>query len=269
MPDAFFATTRKRKRAPSSGDRAPSSSKKPARAGAPAAKSRAAAAGAHRAPASRAKRRTGDEELSDATPVDDNDPTGVDEMDLRAPDVDPTAYESGEEDEHETEAGKRLRLAKLYIQGVKEGLSLGAHPAISASGAHRSLHTHSGWRIRRGGDRQRAHLGTAQAGRDGALRQGLPLRRRLCACVLDWPFSLAIRSLTLPPVLDVYWRTPSRLPYHLTRTPTHGRAVRPSEPANAPHTRAPVLRDRCRGVRGRTLLVYIRQGRVHHQVGPA
>ena len=47
-------------------------------------------------------------------------------MDLRAPEVDPDAYESGEEDEEETEAEKRLRLAKLYVEGVKAGLGLGA-----------------------------------------------------------------------------------------------------------------------------------------------
>ena len=31
----------------------------------------------------------------------------------------------GEEDEDETPAQKRLRLAKLYLEGVKQGLSLG------------------------------------------------------------------------------------------------------------------------------------------------
>lgn len=70
------------------------------------------------------KRNAGDEELSDET-QDDNDREGIDEMDLRAPDVDPNAYESGEEDEDETPAEKRLRLAKLYLDSVKQGLSLG------------------------------------------------------------------------------------------------------------------------------------------------
>ena len=135
MPDAFFASTRKRKRAPSTDRTQPSSSKKPvrtqaqARTGAPGAKTRPSAPamrGRHTL-ATRGKRRPRDEELSDQTPDDDEDgAAGVDELDLRAPDVDPTAYESGEEDEQETEAEKRLRLAKLYIKGVKEGLSLGA-----------------------------------------------------------------------------------------------------------------------------------------------
>ena len=47
-------------------------------------------------------------------------------MDLRAPDVDLDAYESGEEDEEETPAEKRLRLAKMYLDGVKQGLGMGA-----------------------------------------------------------------------------------------------------------------------------------------------
>lgn len=41
-------------------------------------------------------------------------------MDLRADAVDPN--ESGEEDEEETPAEKRLRLAKLYLESVKDGL---------------------------------------------------------------------------------------------------------------------------------------------------
>lgn len=46
-------------------------------------------------------------------------------MDLRAPDIDPDAYESGEEDQDETPAEKRLRLAKLYLESVKQSLNLG------------------------------------------------------------------------------------------------------------------------------------------------
>jgi len=58
-----------------------------------------------------------DEELeSDATREDG----GVDDMDLRAKEVDPN--ESEDEDEDETPAEKRLRLAKLYLESVKEGL---------------------------------------------------------------------------------------------------------------------------------------------------
>lgn len=127
MPDPFFATakTRKRKR-PTSGEQGPSTSKKPARAAAAAGKSSLARGNKRQAGnAPGPKRRAGDEELSDET--QDEDDGDVDDMDLRAPDVDPNAYESDEEDEDETPAEKRLRLAKLYLDGVKEGLGLGAY----------------------------------------------------------------------------------------------------------------------------------------------
>lgn len=58
-----------------------------------------------------------DEELSDQT---DDDAGGVDDMDLRADDIDSGA--SGDEDENETPAEKRLRLAQLYLESVKVGL---------------------------------------------------------------------------------------------------------------------------------------------------
>lgn len=60
-----------------------------------------------------------DEELeSDQT---DEDGGGLDDLNLQADmEVDPGA--SGEEDEDETPAEKRLRLAKLYLESVKEGL---------------------------------------------------------------------------------------------------------------------------------------------------
>lgn len=123
MPDAFFQSqkNKKRKRSASS-DQRPSSSKKPARA---AGKQTARGGKKTTQTPARAKRHAADEELSDGTQNEDEG-AGVDDMDLRAPDVDPNAYESGEEDEDETEAEKRLRLAQLYIQGVKESLSLGA-----------------------------------------------------------------------------------------------------------------------------------------------
>ena len=83
----------------------------------------------------KARRRAADEELSDETSDDGQD---IEDMDLRAPDVDPDAYESAEEDEDETPAEKRLRLAKLYLDNVKQGLTLGAwyilcRPATSLS----------------------------------------------------------------------------------------------------------------------------------------
>lgn len=120
MPDAFFASSKNRKRKrTSSKDAGPSSSKKFARG----VKDKA------RKPNTTSKKRTAaDEELSDET-QDDEEHEGIDEMDLRAPDVDPDAYESGEEDEDETPAQKRLRLARLYLDSVKQGLSLGAYPS--------------------------------------------------------------------------------------------------------------------------------------------
>ncbi len=61
------------------------------------------------------KKKVRDEELSDQT-----DEGGVDEMDLRAEEPDPR--ESGDEDENETPAAKRLRLAQLYLESVKTSL---------------------------------------------------------------------------------------------------------------------------------------------------
>ena len=61
-----------------------------------------------------------DEELSDQT---DEDVESVDDMELRV-DVDEEEglMGSGEEDENETPAEKRLRLARLYLDSVKEDL---------------------------------------------------------------------------------------------------------------------------------------------------
>lgn len=58
-----------------------------------------------------------DEELSDQT---DDDGGGVDDMDLRTEEPDPLA--SGDEDENETPAEKRLRLAQLYLDNLKTSL---------------------------------------------------------------------------------------------------------------------------------------------------
>ncbi|KAI9069760.1 WD40 repeat-like protein [Trametes sanguinea] len=117
MPDAFFATNKNRKRKRSTArEDGPSTSKKAAR-------SVKGKGGKARKPeGATQKRSAADEELSDETQDDDRE--AIDEMDLRAPDVDPNAYESAEEDEDETPAEKRLRLAKLYLESVKQGLSL-------------------------------------------------------------------------------------------------------------------------------------------------
>ena len=62
------------------------------------------------------KKRPADEELdSDRTDDDGN----IDDLDLRADDI---PESSGDEDTVETPAQKRLRLAKLYLEGVKEDL---------------------------------------------------------------------------------------------------------------------------------------------------
>ncbi|KAI0672519.1 WD40-repeat-containing domain protein [Trametes maxima] len=118
MPDSFFATSKNRKRKRSTTrDDGPSTSKKAARG----VKSKVGRT--HKPEVPTKKRSAGDEELSDET-HDNDEREGIDEMDLRAPDVDPNAYESGEEDEDETPAEKRLRLAKLYLKSVKQGLTL-------------------------------------------------------------------------------------------------------------------------------------------------
>lgn len=119
MPDRFFATgSKKRKRVPSSVSvprkKAATTngklrSKKPS-SGVPQPKKRSAR----------------DEELSDAT-EDDRGLGGVDDMDLRASDEDP--YQSGSENENETPAEKRLRLAQMYLEGVKTSLADGEYDA--------------------------------------------------------------------------------------------------------------------------------------------
>jgi len=120
MPDSFFTSSkpRKRKRAESFAHaEAPAKSKKFAR----------------RSTTSQEKKVNGihkrksrvDEELSDQTDEGDG---GVDDMDLRANlDDDPRA--SGEEDENETPAEKRLRLAQLYLNSVKVDLADGEFDA--------------------------------------------------------------------------------------------------------------------------------------------
>ena len=111
MPDSFFAAqkTRKRKRSMTARDSGGPASKKPTRTAG--AKGPAKGKGKEKA-----RTRTRDEELESDGTQDE----GVDDMDLRAEEVYPN--ESGEEDEEETPAEKRLRLAKLYLESVKGGL---------------------------------------------------------------------------------------------------------------------------------------------------
>ncbi|KAH9927544.1 WD40 repeat-like protein [Amylocystis lapponica] len=119
MPDPFFSAPKPRKRKRSTTqENGPSTSKKYARG----ANGRSSSNGKKPSgPSPKTKRR--DEELSDET-QDEDERAGVDEMDLRAPDVDPDAYESADEDEDETPAEKRLRLAKLYLANVKQNVGL-------------------------------------------------------------------------------------------------------------------------------------------------
>lgn len=104
MPDAFFAS-KKRKR-PTSTKKQPhkdKSSRPPKSNGVQ--------------PKSKPRKRQADEELdSDRT---DQDDAAIDDLDLRADDE---PESSGDEDIDETPAQKRLRLANLYLQNVTEGL---------------------------------------------------------------------------------------------------------------------------------------------------
>ncbi|KAJ7743941.1 WD40-repeat-containing domain protein [Mycena maculata] len=124
MPDAFFANSKPRKRKRSDAGPAGPSTKKFARKDAPNSALRKKSTPA--APSKGAKKRPADEELdSDRT---DDDGGDIDDLDLTADvDVDPGA--SGSEDDGETPADKRLRLAKLYLDSVKEGLAEGEFDA--------------------------------------------------------------------------------------------------------------------------------------------
>ncbi|KAJ7188410.1 WD40-repeat-containing domain protein [Mycena filopes] len=119
MPDAFFASSKPRKRKRSDAGPAGPSNKKFARKD---------AFGGPKSPLKpqRNGKKPLDEELdSDQT----NDEGGdIDDLDLTADvGVDPGA--SGDEDDDETPAEKRLRLAKLYLESVKEGLADGEFDA--------------------------------------------------------------------------------------------------------------------------------------------
>jgi ribosomal RNA-processing protein 9 len=106
MPDSFFATkSRKRKRVTVK-DTGPSSSKKVLK----------TSNGRRVSTSGKGKARAADEDLRS----DGSESVALEDMDLRADAVDPN--ESGDEDAGETPAEKRLRLAKLYLQSVREGL---------------------------------------------------------------------------------------------------------------------------------------------------
>ena len=102
MPDAFFANPKKRKRSGSSTFSSSSKGLKKSKQPLPS--------------TSQPKKRRKDEELSSGG----SEGSVIDDEDLRAEEVDPGL--SGEEDANETAAEKRLRLAKLYLDGVKTAL---------------------------------------------------------------------------------------------------------------------------------------------------
>ncbi|KAK2460744.1 hypothetical protein APHAL10511_007214 [Amanita phalloides] len=111
MPDSFFAPakSRKRKRTDSGASN-----------GRPRAKTRVASKPNQ---SKKGRRKAADEELSDET----SDERGIDDLDLREGDDDLPA--SGEEEDNETPAEKRLRLAKLYLESVKDDLADGEYDA--------------------------------------------------------------------------------------------------------------------------------------------
>lgn len=107
MPDSFFHTkTKKRKRSEGSG-------------------SSGAKRGGKRPQLTKKKAPQRDEELSDATHSDD----AIEDLDLEHRNDEPVL--SDEEDENETPAQKRLRLAKLYLDSLKENLGLSSSTLFS------------------------------------------------------------------------------------------------------------------------------------------
>jgi ribosomal RNA-processing protein 9 len=115
MPDTFFATSKPRKRKRSTTDAPTGSAKKISRKtqsnGRPSGSKSVSGHG-------RKKSRPQDEEL-DSDHTNEDDVMGIDDLELRASDEEEG---SGDEDENETPAEKRLRLAKMYLESVKEGL---------------------------------------------------------------------------------------------------------------------------------------------------
>jgi ribosomal RNA-processing protein 9 len=118
MPDSFFATkSRKRKRVNFKDSGTSSNSRKVLKTsnGRVSAKTKV-----------KTKTRKADEDLHS----DETGSQALDDLDMRADEVDPN--ESGEEDAGETPAEKRLRLAKLYLESVKEDLGPSLTPSLTA-----------------------------------------------------------------------------------------------------------------------------------------
>jgi ribosomal RNA-processing protein 9 len=116
MPDSFFATkSRKRKRVNFKDSGTSSNSRKVFK-----------TSNGRVSAKTKVKSRAADEDLHS----DESGSQALDDLDLRADEVDPN--ESGEEDAGETPAEKRLRLAKLYLESVKEDLGPSLTPSLTA-----------------------------------------------------------------------------------------------------------------------------------------
>ncbi|KAF9525309.1 WD40-repeat-containing domain protein [Crepidotus variabilis] len=109
MPDPFFSSSKPRKRKRSDGASHMLGAQKLAKTSRDTKQPKSS------------KKATRDEELSDRTDED------IEDMDLRADEIDPGA--SGDEDDNETPAEKRLRLAQLYLESVKTSLVDGEYDA--------------------------------------------------------------------------------------------------------------------------------------------
>ena len=103
MPDAFFTTKPRNRKRASSKVTGPSSSKKVLK----------TSNGRRTSANGKGKVRTADEDLHS----DRSESVALEDMDLRADEVDPN--DSGDEDAGETLAEGRLRLAKLYLQRMR------------------------------------------------------------------------------------------------------------------------------------------------------
>jgi ribosomal RNA-processing protein 9 len=109
MPDPFFSQPKQRKR---KRDVSFAATGRPAKAARSTALGKSRKANGVSAGPSKGKKKV-DEELSDSA----DDGEDVDTMDLRASEGEQS---SGEEDAAETPAEKRLRLARLYLEGVEK-----------------------------------------------------------------------------------------------------------------------------------------------------
>ena len=120
MPDSFFTSTKPRKRKRSETSSSFRKSTTSFRDDKNKKNLKSNGVVQHKRPRPRPIRPRVDEELSDQT---DEDVESIDDMELRV-DVDEEEglMGSGEEDENETPAEKRLRLARLYLDSVKEDL---------------------------------------------------------------------------------------------------------------------------------------------------